>query len=383
MMMFIVSLTELILYICFSVIVGTSILLLIPDNKKPPLKINKKLLYTAVGLIPLTALLPVISTAEILNGDQNFLFIFKSILLTFEVGKSWLFILVITTILIRVLITKSFASDKRLIGLALFLTLLMLLGYTKSSHAATITEWQGFLFHSLHFLAVTVWIGILFVVSWFAVSKENWMPFLKWFTPTSIVCLVVTIVAGYFTMGIDINSYNNPDASILQEYQNSLVVNYGQALLFKHIFIISLIIFAVINGILFRKKYNQESFNPLKWARLESIYAFVVFGLTAFMGQSWPPHQLYSLIKAYGASPIFTTIYDGEFISTIQNAEKTGIYNVMISFGLESYLLFLIGVLFMIITILAAVKRHSVFVSSISSLLMVLTVYFGIMLGIQ
>lgn len=378
-----VSLTEFSLYICFSILIGSYILFLVPENIRPPLFIPKKTLYLAAGLIPLAALLPVISTAQILSADMGFWFIFKNVLFTFEVGKSWVFILLISTILIRVLLVKTLKTNKRLTTLALVLTIFMLLGYTNSSHAATITEWKGFLFHTLHFLAVTIWIGLLLIVSWFSSSKDNWLTFLKWFTPVAVVCLLISFIAGYFTMGNDINSYDDPNASILQEYKNSLIVNYGQALVIKHLLIISLVLFAVMNGILFRKKHNQHSFNPLKWARVESVYALIVFGLTAFMGQSWPPHQIYSLIKAYGASPLFTAIYRGDIVNAIKNADAVHVFNVAVSFGFASYLLFLLGFLFMMITVFAATKRQSIFVSSIASLLMVLSAYFGIMVGIQ
>ncbi|MGP4108917.1 copper resistance D family protein [Virgibacillus sp. L01] len=381
--MLLVSFTEFILYICFSVLIGSLILIMVPENKRPPMYIPKKILYLAVGLIPITAFLPVFQTANTLAGDGNLWFILKNVIMTFEIGKAWLFITFVTIVLICVLLAKNLKSKTHLTTWALVLTLLMLFGYTKSSHAATITEGLGFVFHTLHFLSITIWIGILFVVSWFSKNKNNWLTFLKWFTPVAITCLIITVVTGYFTMQIDINSYDDPNATIIQEYQNSLIVNYGQALVIKHIFIISLVLFAFLNGVISRKKYNNDSFNPLKWARLESVYALIVFGFTAFMGQSWPPHQIYSLIKSYGASPLFTTIYDGDIVKTIQNAESTGIFNVTVTFGLESYLLFGLSFIFMLLTILAATKKKSVFASTFSSLLMVLSVYFGIMMGVQ
>lgn len=381
--MLLVSITEFLLYICFSILIASFILFSVPEDKKSPIYIPKNLLYIAAGLIPLASFLPVFQTAYLLAGEIDLWFILKNVILTFEIGKAWMFITLISIILICVLAAKNIATNKNITLWALALTLLMLLGYTRSSHAATITEWQGFLSQSFHFLAVAVWIGILFMVSWFSKSKENWPHFLKWFTPVAITCLIVTMVAGYFTMEIDINSYDDPNASVIQEYSNGLMVNYGQALLIKHLFIIALILFAIFNGILFRKKYNQDSFNPYRWTRIESVFALIVFGITAFMGQSWPPHQIYSLIKAEGASPLFNAVYDGEIVNTIVNADKTGIFNVTISFGFESYLLFGLSFLFIITTILSAARKHSIIVSTFSAFLMVIAAYLGVMLGIQ
>ncbi|UOQ93976.1 hypothetical protein MUO14_03125 [Halobacillus shinanisalinarum] len=382
-MIIVLTLSEILLYICFSMLIGALVLLLVPEGYRPQILIPKKLFYVATGIIPIAALFPVIRTTSIFSEDRDMWFIFKNVLLTFEVGQSWVFITLISVILIRVIITKNFKGNPVLLALALLLTMLMLLGYTRSSHAATITEWQGFLAHTFHFLAVTVWIGILFVASWFSKTKDNWLRFLKWFTPVAVVCLIIVSVAGYFTMSIDINSYDNPNASIFQEYQNSLIVNYGQALLFKHLFMISLVLFAIINGIIFRKRNNDASFNPLKWARLESIYALTIFGLTAFMGQSWPPHQIYSLIKSYGASPLYTTFTQSNLVNTIQSAEMQEVFNVSFSFGFMSYLLCILGVLFMAMTIIAAVKRSSVAMASSATLLMVLSFYFALMMAIQ
>lgn len=378
-MIVLVSLTELILYVCFSILFGSFIMYLIPEEKKPPIIIPKKVLYLATILIPVAAIFPVLRTVEILSSGMGLWLVLKNVLFTFVIGKAWVFITLISAILIRILVSKEFMKSRSLTLSALVLTFTMLLGYTWSSHAASITEWNGFITHTLHFLSVTIWIGILLIVSWFSKSRAHWMNFLRWFTPVAITCLIIAVVAGYFTMSIDINSYDDPNASILQEYQNSLIVNYGQALLIKHLFVISLILFALLNGVLFRKLHENDSFNPFKWARLESIYALIVFGVTAFMGQSWPPHQIYSLLKTSGASPLFTAVNGGDSISTITKAD----FNVTFHFGFESYLFFLLSLLFMITTILAAKKRQSLVASILSSLLMVLSAYYGLMVAVQ
>ncbi|SDL32836.1 copper resistance D family protein [Lacicoccus qingdaonensis] len=381
--MILVSLTEFILYVSFSILIGSLILYIIPENKKTTLKIPKKLLYLATILIPITAFFPVYRTANLLAVDLGFWFTLKNVLLTFEIGRSWLFISIVSIVLIFVLRMKKFAIRLHLKIWALAVTLLMLFGYTYSAHAATITEWQGFVVHTLHFLSITIWIGILFIISWFSRDKDNWIPFLKWFTPVAIICLIIASITGYLTMEIDIESYDDVNSSVLQDYQNSLIVNYGQALLIKHILIISLVLFAFINGFLFRKCQARDSFNPLKWAKLESGYALMIFGVTAFMGQSWPPHQIYNLIKAEGGSPLFNVLYDGDIVNIIQNAEHRDIFNVTMSFSPENYLLFVLGFLFLFLTIYSVMRKKSVFFSILFSFLMSISIYAGIILGIQ
>lgn len=381
--MILTSITEFVLYICFSILIGFLILSMIPENKKTAIYIPKKLIYLSSILIPIGAFAPVLQTAIILAYDMDLWLILTNIILTFEIGKAWVFISIITVILLFVLKSKDLSTKMHLKIWALFLVFLMLLGYTRSAHASTITEWSGFLFQTLHFLSVTIWIGILFIVSWFSKDKRNWKQFLKWFTPVAVACLFIAIVTGYFTMEIDIDSYDDPSASITQEYQNSLITNYGQTLLLKHIFIISLVLFALINGIMFRKRYHEKSFNPLIWARMESFYALIVFGLTAFMGQSWPPHQVYNLVRAEGASPLFSALYNGDIVNEMQNAVQNSGFNMTLSLGVENYLLFGMGFLFLILTVYTATYKESVFFTTSFSLLMSISVYMAIMLGVQ
>lgn len=381
--MLLTSITELVLYICFSILIGFLILSMIPENKKTAIYIPKKLIYLSTILVPIAAFAPVLQTAIILAYDMDLWLILTNIILTFEIGKAWIFISIITVILLFVLKSKDLSTKMHLKIWALFLVLLMLLGYTRSAHASTITEWSGFLVQTLHFLSVTIWIGILFIVSWFSKDKRNWQQFLKWFTPVAVACLFIAIVTGYFTMGIDIDSYDDPSASITQEYQNSLITNYGQTLFLKHIFIISLVLFALINGVMFRKKYNDKSFNPLIWTRIESFYALIVFGLTAFMGQSWPPHQVYNLVRTEGASPLFSALYNGDIVNDMQNAVQNSLFNVTLSLGVENYLLLSMGFLFLILTVYTATYKESVFFTTSFSLLMSISIYMAIILGVQ
>ena len=63
-------------------------------------------------------------------------------------------------------------------------------------------RYGAFISHTTHFTAVSVWVGILFVVSWFSKNHSNWLNFLKWFTPVAIVCFVSTIITGLILMTV-------------------------------------------------------------------------------------------------------------------------------------------------------------------------------------
>lgn len=67
--MLLVSLTEFILYICFSLLIGSLILYIVPEDKRTTLNVPKKLLYLTAILIPITVFFPFFRTASILAGD--------------------------------------------------------------------------------------------------------------------------------------------------------------------------------------------------------------------------------------------------------------------------------------------------------------------------
>src|SRR5690606_1005796 len=102
-------------------------------------------------------------------------------------------------------------KSRVLTGTALAFTFILLLAVGWASHAASLTDWSGFVFHTLHFTAVTVWVGILLMVSWFSATPKNWLLFLKWFTPVALSCLAIVIGSGIFimTLAVDITEYQD------------------------------------------------------------------------------------------------------------------------------------------------------------------------------
>ena len=162
----------------------------------------------------------------------------------------------------------------------------MIVGVSWSSHASSINQFFGGLSHILHFTAVSVWVGILFVVSWFSTNHNNWLKFLNWFTPIAMSCFVGTIISGLILMNL-----------VITDYTNSWLFPYGQALLIKHLLIIPLLMYAIINGILVKRKVKRDpNFNPRFWARIETIIILLIFSVTAVLGQQAPPKET-TLVK--------------------------------------------------------------------------------------
>lgn len=360
--------SEFLLYISFALLVGGLLSYVIPEEKMPIVAVPQKLLVFCAAAVPVFAFASILRVFFILSEGRSELWIrFKSILFSFEIGKAWLFMFAVAIVLVLLLLFNDLKKSSHLALVACFLTLLLILAQGKAGHASTITAISGFLAHSLHFLAVMVWAGLLFVTGWFSRGKD-WRPFVKWFTPLAVLCFIVLTVAGFWTMTIDINDYNHREASVWYEYKNSWLVNYGQALLIKHLLVIPLLVFAFLNGFLMKGKKNVR-----KIARVEGFVILVVFAVTGFMGQQYPPHQVQSLLAQGGASPLFDAVYGG----TIDPA-----MTVSLSFGWISYVLFVLAAAFIGLMILAVKKNASGAGIFILGLLVVGSGYLGLMLGV-
>lgn len=356
--------SEALLYLCFSILLGSFILHLIPETARPGIQISKSTLLIATLGVAFLSFVPVLKLILYLYRDMGIGLTVQSVLLNFEVGKSWVKTWIVSLILFIYLVPiklerKPFFS---LAGLVLIVVLIILQGW--SSHASSLTGLQGALTHTTHFLAITTWIGILIVISWFSTNHDNWKQFLKWFTPVAITCLALVALTGFDLMGYMISEDN---------YVNSWTLSYGQALLLKHLAIIPLLAFAFINSILIRKKVSDDlAFNPLPWARLESMIVLLIFVVTGALGQEAPPHNIETTIKETGVSPLFSFFHEGEPVIPLA-----------FSPGILSIVLFLSAVLFLVMLVLTFIKKAPKVMALVMGILFILTGYLALMLSVQ
>lgn len=356
--------SEALLYSCFSLLLGSFIIYLIPKTARPEIKIPKSVLLIATLGIAIFSFIPVLKIVAYLYEDLGLAYTLKSVLTNFEVGKSWVSTGMISLILFIYLIPIKLEQKPMfsLTGLTFTLILIASLGW--SSHAASLSKWSGFLIHSIHFLAITTWVGILMVVSWFSRNHGNWVNFLKWFSPVAVLCLVTTTITGISLMTFHME---------LSNYINVTAISYGQTLLIKHIAILPLLAFAFINSFLIRKRLQKDpSYNPLPWAKLESVMVLVIFSITGALGQVSPPHELNSMIRAEGASKLFSFFHPGEIH-----------FPYHFSPGIVSISLFLIAILCLALVIVTFIKKAPKIVALLMSLLFILSGYIAFMLGIS
>jgi putative copper export protein len=353
--------SETLLYLCFSVLIGSFIMSLIPANKRPSIKISKRWLQLSILGIVFLSLFPIIRLIFFLYDDIGLKLTIQNVIGGFEIGQAWTVTLFISILFYLYISIFSIFTNKKHLIVSILFTLSLILSLGWASHSASLTEWSGFFAHTLHFLSVTIWAGILIVVSWFSVNHQNWSAFLKWFTPVAISCLTVITVTGLFLMTLVLD---------LNEYANSWLIPYGQALLIKHIIIIPIVLFAFINGVWMRRKIKLDAqLNPLPWVKAESVFLLLIFSATAVLGQQEPPHSIESTVAGNGFSTLFSSVYNGVINNPI---------NASFDFNLMGLLFLLLSISFLLLTGVVFIKKAPSVMALIMSFLCIVSLYLGL-----
>ncbi|MFS0671495.1 CopD family protein [Peribacillus frigoritolerans] len=358
--------SEPLLYLCFSLLMGSFILQLVPSAYRPDINVPKGVLMLATAGIGIFSFIPVLQVILYLYQDIGFEQTLKSVLFTFEVGKAWIFTYLLSNLLFIYIVWFDYRKSPLYASIGIVITSILILALGWSGHASSIEQWKGFLVHTIHFLAVTIWVGILFVVSWASKGHLNWMKFLRWFTPVALICFFMTVISGIFLMTVVID---------YKDYAKSWILPYGQALLIKHLLIIPLLAYVFINSILIRKKIkNSDNFNPRPWTKAESLIVFLIFSATAVLGQQEPPHDIETTIGSSGPSILFDLLYQGNITR-----------DLVIVFGFEfnSVMLLMLALSCLGLTILSYIKRASILLGFTMSVLSVVAFYLSLMVSIQ
>lgn len=353
--------SQVLLYLCFSILIGSFLLSLIPKTHRPNIYVPKKWLIVSIAGIPVSSFFPVLLISLYLAPRNGLTEALQSVLLTFEVGKAWTFTFIVSIILLIFICLFDHQQKELYSYIGIFFMIIMILSIGWSSHVSSIDKVWGFATDTLHFSAVSVWIGILIIVSWFSTDHSNWLSFLKWFTPVAIVCFLSTLITGLILMSF-----------VVTDYTNSWLVPYGQALLIKHLLIIPLLLYAVINGVFIKKRLrNANNFNPIPWAKMESVIVLLIFTATAVLGQQSPPNE--AGILPDNASKLFTFIYQGQIQSEMV---------VQLALNPTSASFIALAILFGALMITSLLKSAPALMSFMMSVLLVVCGYFSLMLSV-
>lgn len=357
--------SETFLYLCFSFLFGTFILYAVREDRRPDIQVPKWLLLFSVIGIGILSFAPVLQTMLNLGQSLGFWRVFQPVLTSFEIGKAWIFTLVLSALLFLLIYMVNIRSQKPFLYLALGLLVILVLSQGWASHSKTIEQWKGLVLHSTHFLAVTVWVGIVLIAGWFSSDTKRWRSFLAWFTPVAILCVVLATFSGLLVMNISL---------AFRDYATSWVLPYGQAILLKHLFIIPTLVFAFINGFLIKKRLRlDESYNPLPWTKAEGLLLLFVFSVTAALGQQAPPHVISQTLQFVEPSALYQWFHPGAIDPNI-------VLNPSLTLGSFIFIVLSFGLLGCIIYLFKKKARPALAIGT--SLLFVLTTYMSLMLAV-
>ncbi len=274
---------ETLLYLSFAFTGGYILLLFIPDHSKPAVKNPFDLFQYAILGIPLFSFISIIRTTIILRDfaqDMSFLQVLLIVLKDYSYGNAWIWNLIICTGMYMITVLCDFHQKWTKWALA-FTWIGSILAHGWASHPTGFSATWGLLSQSIHVAAVSIWLGTLIVVAWFTTGAMNWKAFTRWFTPLSISSIVLIIVAGLVMMSL-----------IVDGYISSWGINYGEALLLKHLVFLPLLLLGFMNGFLTKLTNNGTKERKLKWwLRMETFIALAVLMITAYMGVQEPPHE--------------------------------------------------------------------------------------------
>lgn len=352
-MIFFTALSDVLLYIAFSYLAGSAVLKFVPSSKKPLLRESKMLALLSVAGIALFSLAPVIELASFLENGQGWFSVFFSVLVDYRTGHGWL-----VTALFCIILGVTLYYNESKYMFAYYLGILILaVGYF--SHVSTLNLWGGFASHSIHFLAMAIWTGVLIHVSWFAEGKMEWRKFLSWFTPFAIACVAVLFASGIAIMLFFVEP---------SQYAQSWILPYGQLLLLKHLSILPLLAAALINGFLNKRRVYERA-----WLRVESFLLLLVFVFTAFMSKQAPPHNVNNTFRSEGPAP-FLEMIKGPLYIPIDGTWE-------ISFN--GILLIVLALLCLAMMVIGYKRQLSPWLSALFGTAFIIAAYIGLMLNIS
>ncbi|WP_117169530.1 copper resistance D family protein [Paraliobacillus sediminis] len=292
------AITNGLLYVCFSILIGTHLLSLLPEEMRMYIKVKKRILIGVTSAIPILAVIPIIDLVNTIskyrvdNGFTSFIYVIKEI----EIGRAWFILLLLSIFHLFILAIRKHIVIYPVIGL--FLMLGIVLTQSVVGHAASMASYPGALSHTIHLLAVCFWAGTLFVVSWFANDDTHWKSFVNWFSIMALICLVFVTFTGLFM------SFSLTEGTLVSSWR----IPYGQALLIKHLLYVALLLFVFINAVLINKKIKKSTnFSPKRWWRAESAIILLIFSVTGFMSEQEPPLDIEKMVNSGDSSILFRT----------------------------------------------------------------------------
>jgi len=135
-----VYISESLLYLCFSLLLGAFIIQFVPDRLKPEIQISKRLIQLSVLGVVFFSVAPVMRVILFLYEDIGFELTMENVLLGFEVGKAWNVTVILSIFFYLFVSLFPVLKSKVMSGISLGFTFILLLALGWASHAASLTE---------------------------------------------------------------------------------------------------------------------------------------------------------------------------------------------------------------------------------------------------
>ncbi|WP_096199624.1 copper resistance D family protein [Bacillus sp. FJAT-45350] len=352
--------SNVLLYVAFAFLTGYALLQLVPTNVRPELTFKKKYVYYLLLIIIVAGFLPILSISQFISVqyEASFIKTLGNVMSSYNMGTSWLLMVLLTAFI--ALLVKIDIAYSRYIVFVIVLGLHFAAGW--ASHAVSLQSIQGLLANSLHFIAVTAWIGTVLVIGFFSKEFSNWRGFVRWFSPLAIFAVGLLFLSGFLLMGM-----------IVPEYVNSWALTYGQLLLLKHLLIIPILVFGFSHGFLLRRKIAKAESFSIRSFRLEGLIAIVIFVVTAIMTETTPPHEVARTLQFVEPSALFLNFYHGQIIP---------FPGLGIVIGLPSILFFIFSIALVTMLLIFVFKQKRLFVASIVAVAFILSTYIALMVSV-
>lgn len=282
------------LYLCYAVLAGWSVFL----RTMPGIEISRKVIFASLFGIALCGFFPVWRIVMFFSADYGFGLTLQHVLLRLAEGRAYLLTLFLLAVFCLTLRFAKPETDLKAWFVCVLLLCAMMVVQAFTGHAASFHGVAGLVPHACHFIAVSVWAGGLLMAGWH-VPVERWKSFLGWFHPTAILAMVVIVASGCLLM-----------AHTVRGYLSAWVLPYGQALLFKHLLLVPLMVFAVFNGWWMKKKLaGDKHFDPRPWVKAEAVFLLLIFSATGLMSQQPAPHDISATSGEYAPSSLIAWLH--------------------------------------------------------------------------
>lgn len=346
--------SQFLLYISLALLMGAFVLYCVPETFRPKFDISPKWLIISAVILPIVTFVPNIQLLTILTPQFGLIESVGMLLMKFKVGHSWLAIVGFTIILLIVIRQFVKKPSKLIAVMSLFILISIMAAIGYISHAGSMTGIVGSVLDFVHLLAVSVWLGILVLMSFFSKDAQNWDAFLKWFSPVALVAFTAVALTGVLMTD-----------TIVPGYVTSWSSNYGQFLFIKHVLLVPLTVIILANSLLIKLKMDKPLFEPRTWVRMETVLLVLILFITALYSEQQPPSFYVQEI-----SPFFELFYR----SSIEVGMRG--YLQMTGIGLG---FFLLTVLFIGLVIVSYIKQLPVVVSAAMTFALTLCFYMGFM----